>query len=579
MAKVFDPANGAFLYDDTEVASAEKQVAEDKTNAENSSFDIFAATNEVPTPSTVEGTPTKEGTLSLEPGGSIDRTFGSYTHFGKGVSPNPGVLGNLPTKEQLLSKKGKEWGRNIKLGKEEDPTDKKANAQKIAKDEKKENNAKNINPDNPTAAAAPKSKEIHDAILEVDPSNVAGSVQKALHCMVTLKMMDKLTSPAGIAEMAAGAMGGALGNIAGALGGPDLACALLKGAMPALTGGVMNRAGISMLNGAIGGMLDGSSVGALSIDSVVGAASTAASIAAASSAIYNPNMVLTTAASIGGPTLGMDPTSLSYALALTTPGMKIKKSQIIKGIVIESTLTVLDSTIYDQLGNIPRFTGTEHVEIAQAHVAPLTAGLNSAIYSGLGATLSGGSLQDIAKFAIAGGIGGAVGSALGGAIGGVLNGGIGSIVDGGLSKVLGFGLNDLMGNVSSLLPNIAGNLVGSLNIGNAINSVLPGAIDMGAIGGLMNESTKVLGIARMADKAASIFIPNIAEEVGAVHDSMVNSIVSSALGGAVSGFTGGAINSLSMISNGVNIDVARVVAGAAAGAVAGKIVGAISRGL
>ena len=560
-------------------AIMQKANDDDRSTSENSTFDIFAATNEVPTPSTVEGTPTKEGTLSLEPGGSIDRTFGSYTHFGKKGAANPGVLGNIPSKEELLKKTGKQWGRAPALGKEEDPKDAKANAQKIAKDEKKEKNNKNIKPDQPTAAAAPASKEIHDAILEVDPGNVAGSVQKALHCMVTLKMMDKLTSPAGIAEMAAGAMGGALGNIASALGGPDLACGLLKGAMPALAGGIMDRAGLSMLNGAIGGMLDGASVGALSIENVVAAASTAAAISAASSAIYNPNMVLTTAASIGGPTLGMDPTSVAYALALTTPGMKIKKSQIIKGIVIESTLTVLDSTIHDQLGNIPRFTGTEHVEIAQAHVGPLTSGLTSAVYSGLGAALDGGSLGDIAKSALAGGIGGAVGGALGGAIGGVLNGGIGSIIDGGLSKVLGFGLNDLMGNVSSLLPNIAGNLVGSLNFGNALSSALPGAIDMGAIGGLMNESTKVLGIARMADKAASIFIPNIAEEVGMVHDSMVNSIVSSALGGAVSGITGGAINSLSMISNGINIDVGRVVAGAAAGAVAGRIVGAISRGL
>jgi hypothetical protein len=560
-------------------AIMQKANDDDRSTSENSTFDIFAATNEVPTPSTVEGTPTKEGTLSLEPGGSIDRTFGSYTHFGKGVSPNPGVLSNLPSKEDLLKKTGKEWGRGIKVGKEEDPKDPKANAQKIAKDEKKEKNAKNIKPDQPTAAAAPKSKEIHDAILEVDPSNVAGSVQKALHCMVTLKMMDKLTSPAGIAEMAAGAMGGALGNIAGALGGPDLACALLKGAMPALAGGVMDRAGISMLNGAIGGMLNGASIGALSVENVVGAGLTAASIAAASSAIYHPSMVINTAATIGGPTLGMDPTSLAYAIALTTPGMKIKKSQIIKGIVIESTLTVLDSTIHDELGNIPRFTGTEHVEIAQAHVTPLTAGLTTAIYSGLGAAASGASLQTIAKSALAGGIGGAVGSALGGAIGGVLNNGIGSVVDMGLSKVLGFGLNDMMSNVSSLLPNIAGNLIGNLSIGNAISGAIPGAIDMGSINGLMNESAKVLGIARMADKAASIFIPNIAEEVGAVHDSMVNSIVSSALGGAVSGLTGRPINSLSMISNGINIDVSRVVAGAAAGAVAGKIVGAISRGL
>lgn len=566
-------------------------------------FGTFAASNTPPEPTTVKGTLPIEGApMTVEQDGNLDSNYRSLPSMALDPSfHNPGVgpLGEsgkiTPFSELMSVVPGNEnYGRNIKINSEKDPTDKKKSAVTKAKARTDEQVPNNLKADNPTAAAGDPSKEIHDAIMDVDPSNIAGSIQKALHAMVMIKMMDKLASPAGIASMAAGALGGGLGGLAKAVG----AGAMLGGlsaAMPALQGSLPGSH-LGALNIGMQGMITGNPVGVLAAASVATAAQTVASITGAASVI-NPNRSINTAVYLGGPTLGLTPESLAYRIALSTPGATIKTSNIIKGVAVATTLEVVDSFMHDQLGVIPKLAGDEHIGIATAHIPVMNYGVGNAMVSTLhtagliggevaGAYLGGavreitGNLANAVSGALGGGnIGGVLGNVMGGAIGGAISGGVSGIVDSGLNKLLGAPLGGMLGVAGKLVPNIAG------SIGNVVNvHSIKGGLAAGAISGAMNEATKALGLASSGFKITKVFGPGLAEQVSDMHDSMVGKVVENVLAGAIKGAVSSALaNSLrpttmTAYTNGVRITVrAQTIATPAQAAVVGAIAGAFSQ--
>lgn len=548
----------------------------------------FKANNTPPTPATVTGT---EGVNSLEPDGNINRAFGSYVLLGKDKSENPGVLGNLPSREQLWSKTGENWGRLPSLGKEEDDKDKKKSAVTKNKAQTDKQVPKNLKSDNPTAASQDPGKEIIEAVMAADPGNIAGAVQKALQAMMMIKMMDKLSSPAGIASMAAGAMGGGLGGLAKAvgtgamLGGLGAAMSSLQASLPGSQLGALNLG--------MQGMISGNPVGALAATAVAAAADTVATLAGASS-IIDPYAGINAAVKLGGPTLGLTPGDLAYRIALSSQGTTIKTSNIIRGVAVATTLEVVDSFMQDQLGIIPKLGGDEHIGIATAHIPVMERGIGVGIVGTLheagmiagdivGDYLGGavsnitGGLADAVGGAL-GDVGGVLGDALGGAIGGAISGGVSGIVDAGLNKLLGAPLSGMMGVAGKLLPNVAG------SIGNVVGvHAIKGGLAAGAISGAMNEATKALGLAATGFKITNVFGPGLAEQVADMHDSMVVGVVKNAIAGAVEGAVSGALaNSMRPTimkaqCNGVRITVAAQSISPGQAAVVGAIQGAFSQ--
>jgi hypothetical protein len=516
---------------------------------------------------------------------TIDTSYGSYTTLGAKPSDfNPGlVLGNAPNQDKnalLFQPKPfspEDSGRNTKVAGEGKPDDTGDNAQKKAKDEKKTQVPKNLKPDNPTAASQDKDKPILEAIMSADPGNIVGAVQKALQAMVMLKMMDKLTSPAGIAAMAAGGMGGALGALSGIMGGPGSMMNLMGAAMPALQG-ALPLSQLGAVNLGITGMLSGNPVGALAADAVQAAAYTASAIAVAKAASTPLGQTIATAAMLGGPALGLTPNSLAYTIALSTPGTVIRKSSYVNGIAINSTLEVVDPFIQNQLGDIPQLAGDEHVIIAQNSMnqfrmgmgIPVVRQLNAAniiggvmadsLINGITSNIINPDLSNAAANILTGaGIGALLGGAkgaIGGALLGGVTGGVGGIVDAGLNSLLGGGLGDLGGMVGKLLPDIAGGITNVIGPHSQL-----GNLNVGAIGGLMNETTKALSLASKEFKIASVFGSNVAEQVADVHDSMLGNVLKNAVAGAAAGAAIGAAASalapttLRTVTNGVRITV------------------------
>jgi hypothetical protein len=97
---------------------------------------------------------------------------------------------------------------------------------------------------------------------------------------------------------------------------------------------------------------------------------------------------------------------------------------------------------------------------------------------------------------------------------GIVNGGISGIVDAGLSKILGSPLSGLLGNVTKLLPQIGGNITGS------IASFPKSSLNSGKMNTVMQNATKAMSLSKAAHNVAqNIFgqarAEHIADAVGA----------------------------------------------------------------
>ena len=453
---------------------------------------------------------------------------------------NPGVIVaaaggsfNLPGADAALYTTKANYG-SADWGAETAPTDKEVNAHKVAKAKLAEKNAgKHTDPKNATAASQDPGKNIHDALLGADPSQAAAVLKKALQSMVMLKMMDKLTSPAGLISMASGALGGGIASIASAAGLGSLQNAL-NGAMPGISSLIPGSIQ-GALQGAMIGVLVGEATGALTPKSINNAVATTATINAAMYAIKSGQSdAVDAVASFGGPSFGLTPGTLAAKIALVGPGGVLTTTTNVNGVKVNTTVYTSTNAMTTQ--NIPTLTGMEQIYIAGLGMVNVSRTLGTAV--GVGNTVSTSTvnivndLNDPTKSAAAAAsmnthmtntmqaptssLSTATNIALigltAGALGGIINAATGDIVSQGLNKILGVGTSGLLGAVTKLLPNIGGNIQAT------IASHLPKtALDGGAINDLMTQATKSLSLSRAAfNVAKNIFGQSQADSIASM---------------------------------------------------------------
>jgi len=434
---------------------------------------------------------------------------------------------NLPSnRADFLSKLGLEYGTNAKTGRAStskiNPNASSVdNAQKNKKDQ-------GLDQSHPTAGSQDPSQAIHDAILAADPSATAAIfLKKALQSMVMLRMMDKLTSPAGILSMASGGLGGALQGLAGQVGLGSMMGAL-NSVMPALSvSGLLNSSATNALHAGMIGMMNNVAVGALAASEVAAATNHATNISNAMQAIVagSPDAV-DAVAQFGGPAFGLQPGSLASKIALIGPSGYVRTSSNIRGVTINTVIQTSPNPHPTQ--NIPVLTGIEHVEIATAAVSNIAGTLSNVlgVNSGVGQAL--GSISDVTA-----GISNLAGSfsniaSFGpSSLAGVVNGGIAGIVDGGLNKILGFPMSGLLGNVTKLLPQIGGNITGS------ISAFPKSSLSAGKMNTVMQNATKAMALSKSAHNVAqNIFGQSRAEHIVDAITSTSN--LAAAVGGPIS---------------------------------------------
>ena len=434
---------------------------------------------------------------------------------------------NLPSnRADFLSKLGLSYGTNANTGR---PSTSKIKPDASSVDNAQKNKAKQgLDQSHPTAGSQDPSQAIHDAILAADPSATAAIfLKKALQSMVMLKMMDKLTSPAGILSMASGGLGGALQGLAGQVGLGSMMGAL-NSVMPALSvSGLLASSATNALHSGMIGMMNNVAVGALAASEVAAATNTASNVSNAMQAIAagSPDAV-DAVAQFGGPAFGLQPGSLASKIALIGPSGYVRTSSNIGGVTINTVIQTSPNPHPTQ--NIPVLTGTEHVEIATAAVSNIAGTLSNVlgVNSGVGQAL--GSISDVTA-----GISNLAGSfsniaSFGpSSLAGVVNGGIGGIVDGGLNKILGFPMSGLLGNVTKLLPQIGGNITGS------ISAFPKSSLSAGKMNTVMQNATKAMSLSKAAHNVAqNIFGQSRAEHIVDAITSTAN--LAAAVGGPIS---------------------------------------------
>lgn len=389
------------------------------------------------------------------------------------------------------------------------------NANDTAKKHKNKNASEQQQTTNPTSASQDPKKAILDAIKGADPQNVVGAVKKALDAMITLKMIDSLTSPAGISSIASGALGQALQSLASQAGLGNMLT--LMNIVSSQAQGLLGSTGSKILGDAMTGMISGTPVGILTPASMSAATSMSSTIAAAQ-ASSSVTQIAQTAAAIGGPLLGVDPQSLAGTIAAAASGSIINKVTNVNGTNINASITVGPQLTKD-IGNIPSFTGMEAVNIAQTSAASIATNLQNSITSTLGiSSLSG--LSSV----LSNGLSGSQTPALAGAIAGALNGSISDIADQGLQSVLGSNLSGMLSNAQSLIPNIAGGLQSALNVHTPLTN-----LNSGTMNKVLNEATKVTGLGKMIGKISSIFGKSSSESDQAFHDQTLAAIASGSI--------------------------------------------------
>ena len=456
---------------------------------------------------------------------------------------NPGIVpissgGNaaIPTIALLHYKKDNNYGFVDGLGIAKKPDETDASAQKKIKDDLAAKNAgSHTDPSNGTAGSQDKGKNIHDALLGADPNQAAAVLKKALQAMVMLKMMDKLTSPAGIKALATGALAGGLAGIASAagLGGFQNS---LNGAMGGLNS-IIPQSAMAALQGGMMGVLAAQSVGAVSTQSIKNATATTASIDAAMKAIKaGQSDAVDAVAAFGGPSFGLTPGSLAAKVALVGPGGVLTTTTNVGGVMVNTTVYTSTTPLTTQ--NIPVLTGMEHIAISTAGIGTVATTLGSAVgvnvplTTALANTVNGLSSSNVATSSAAASTldkqvttlmkaptaslstatNASIGSLSASTLGNAVNSSIADMSSQGLNKLLGVGTSGLLGAATKLLPNIGGNIQGT------ISSHLPKtSLDGGAINTLMTQATKTLSLSRAAyNVSKNIFGQSQAESIAAM---------------------------------------------------------------
>jgi hypothetical protein len=432
---------------------------------------------------------------------------------GSPVKP-PAVSGALTFKTDT------NWGTNPEIAREKtSEVSKEASAVDHSRKVKKEQSNGKLDPDHPSAVSQDQSMSILDAGMAANPAALGNVLQKAMQSMVMLKMMDKLTSPAGILSMASGGMGGALQGLAGSVGLGSMLGALNQ-VMPKLsTSGLLNGSATDMLHTGMMGMMNNVAVGALAAHEVAAAHSRASTIKGAMTAIHSANGIdaIDAVLDFGGPAFGLTPGSLASKIAVTLPNNTLRTSGVYKGVRVDTTIVASPNP--HSTARIPKLTGLEHVEIATTAVSNITGDLSHTL--GVNTTIGGalGSISDITS-GVSSGIGGALTklSAFSHTdLGGIVNGGMAGVASGGIQKILGFSMDSLLSNATSLLPGIGGSITSTL-------AALPAAgANAGNLTKGLTNATKALGLSKAAHNVASnIFGQARSEAVASAVDSTAN---------------------------------------------------------
>jgi hypothetical protein len=543
------------------------------------------------------------------PGQDLEEKAGTTGNNGSSTpttnAPNPGHIQDNGKKPPTSSaadilkaaSEGKYGQSAIGVKKPREELKKDDNAVKSVKDKHTEDNkGKPTEPKNPTAGASVAAK-IHDALLEVDPDQIAAPLKMALQSMNMIRMMDNMTSPAGILAMASGGIGGALGGLAGAVG--------LGGVQNALNGAMQGLGAIAdvtstmqnALQGGMMGMISGQAQGVFHPAELAQTIESASILHTAMNEIASGSpYAIDAVAQFGGPAFGLMPGSLEAKIALLGPGGQMTHTQIINGVRVNTYIQT--SSIPMNNHYMPKLNGLEHVAIAAGAISDIAGslsdlmGVDNPIGNALGqASDLLGDVSDVAGIAgsigniggmvgglmqggpasIAGGLalagtaanvlGGAASALSAGGLAGALSGGIGGIIDGGLDKILGItgGLGGMLGNVTSLLPNMAGNIQSLVD--QAPNIGLP----VGRILENQSQKIKALSLSKTATNAArNIFEAPQAAAIGE-------------LVGMTAGLAS-AVGSFKAITPFGDI-VHSVAAGAAIGEIAGSAIGSVAQGL
>lgn len=420
------------------------------------------------------------------------------------------------SKDIFTFKTGNSWGSNEGVARQEtSKVNPDASSIDHARTVKKDQSGGKLDPDHPSAVSQDQSMSILDAGMAANPEALGNVLQKAMQSMVMLKMMDKLSSPAGLLSMASGGMGGALQGLASKVGVGGMLGAL-NGVMPGFAAlNVLNSSVTETMHNGMMGMMNNVGVGALATHEITKAVSSASTIAGAMGAIKSASGIdaIDAVAHFGGPAFGLKPGSLASRIALIGPNQTIKTTSIHNGVRINTTIKT--SPHPHATSNIPILTGMEHIEIATAAVSDISGalssglGINTAIGSALGSVSNvtaglsniSSAFNKISSFSPS-------------SLSGVVSGGLAGVASGGLEKLLGVPMSGLMGAASKLLPAIGGNLTSSLS------SLASGGADVGNLTAGLTNATKALSLSKAAHNVASnIFGEARAESVANAVDS------------------------------------------------------------
>jgi len=330
------------------------------------------------------------------------------------------------------------------------PPDDNDGAHDKAKKDKAQANPKPMNPDNPTVASTDGSKKILDAIKQVDSGNISGFIKKAVDAMMQIRAIDNASGGGGggggsgggsPAATTSAALGQGLINTAALLQTAEqlgLAAILnaLNSIMPDLIP-LLDDDSISMLDQAILAVITDTNVGVLAPLQVQNAQATANAISNvqalnnSSTAAQIVDATLTATAALSSPSLGVDPTSLAYAIINAAVGSQITQTLPLNGVNVSMTIIINSSYIQDQLNNIPSFTGTEQQTIATNEAANVTTALAGLITTNtLTATNFLGILQTTQQ----------------------------NIQNASLQNALGTNVSNILGSISQLISQFSGNI-------------------------------------------------------------------------------------------------------------------------
>lgn len=434
----------------------------------------------------------------LEQDGQFDVTKRSEP-LTYGNTFNSAIVGVITTtvKGSLLKKSYDPGsvGLNANIGNQGTvPSDTSDNAQKRAQMVISQQYPSNMSANNPTSASASSEQYVLQAIKSVDPSNVVGVVRKALDAMILLRTMSSVSSTGGIAQMVSGGLTGALQSLSGTIGMSSV-LNQLNAISPTLSAPSQY-----LLNEAIGGMLSGTGTGALSSASVSAASALSSAISAAVSS-NSVAAIANTAATIGGPLLGLQVSSLAQTIASLPVGQSTTQTLNTGSATVQTVISILDSTVADQLATIPALTGSENVEIANNLVSSI--------------------LFEIRQLGLA-------------QLSAIILSAQASATDQGLQKILGTTLSGILGSVGTLIPNIA----------PAISTVLPEhvprtVLNQSTMQTMLQNATKVMSLGRMAFNIANMFGSTMSEQAQSVAGSLASAVSSMPVGASLTSIISG----------------------------------------